>query len=271
MPTQGAGEGAQLTAGLRFACTPDVSALEAALSALAGRHNLLRTRFARSGSLIKQVTQLALSCTQLALSWTLSAPGLTGAFDSWTSHLYAESTSHSLHDVPESPVLQVLGSSGVSVQRKEVSAGKDVMAALQAEAEIPLDPSEEGGVLRATLLDPRVNGSTQPILALTLHAVAGAEPSLALLQSQLLAVYAGARAGGQASIRPGLQFRDVLFWLSQRQEQGMQSLSFHCTSGSTLSLVTLVWPVLLQSAQIGAGIHAKGGCLYGIASSRLCR
>ena len=135
--------------------------------------------------------------------------------------------------------LQVLGSSGVSVQQKELSAGEDVMAALRAEAEIPLDPSEEGGVLRATLLEPRVNGSTtQATLALTLHAVAGMEPSLALLQRQLLEAYAGARAGGRASIKAGLQFRDVLYWLSQRQEQGTQTLSFHLV----VLLLDIVWP-----------------------------
>ena len=61
VPTQGAGEGSQLTAGLRFACASDIPALEAALNALAGRHDLLRTHFARSGSFIKQVTQLTLS------------------------------------------------------------------------------------------------------------------------------------------------------------------------------------------------------------------
>ncbi|CAK0785103.1 hypothetical protein CVIRNUC_008309 [Coccomyxa viridis] len=166
--SQGAAEGTQLTAGLKFASAQDVSALEAAVNALAARHDLLRTRFARSGSSVKQV----------------------------------------------------LGSGGVSVQRKDVPAGKDVTAALRAEAEIPLDPSEEGGVLRATLLEPAANGATQPVLVLTLHAVAGAEPSLTLLQSQLLAAYAGARAGSRAPIKPGLQFRDVLYWLSQRQEQG---------------------------------------------------
>ena len=61
MPTQGAAEGTQLTVGLRFASAPDVPALEAAVNALAARHDLLRTRFARSGSSIKQARQLLLS------------------------------------------------------------------------------------------------------------------------------------------------------------------------------------------------------------------
>ena len=138
-------------------------------------------------------------------------------------------------------VMQVLGSRGVSVQRKAVPAGKDITVALRAEAEIPLDPSEEKGVMRATLLEPAANGATQPVLALTLHAVAGAEPSLALLQSQLLVVYAGAKAGGPASIKPGLQFRDVLYWLSQRQEQGARS-SFHCTSDGVFSQISYGLP-----------------------------
>ena len=222
MPMQGAGEGTQLTAGLRFACAPEVSALAAAVTALAARHDLLRTRFARSGNLIEQARQLT-------LRWTLQLHRYP--------RMYVESSVRSLHDVPDNMMylttlaMQVLGSGGVSVQRKGVPAGEDVMAALKREAEILLDPAKEGGVLRATLLEPFANGASQPVLALTLHAVAGAEPSLALLQSQLLAAYARAQAGSRAAIKPGLQFRDVLYWLSQRQEQGAQTSFFHCTLG----------------------------------------
>ena len=168
---------------------------------------------------------------------------------------------------PGSMALQVLGSGGVSVQRKDVTAGKDVMAALQAEAEIPLDPSEERGVLRATLLELSANGASQPVLALTLHAVAGAEPSLALLQSQLLAAYAGAKAGGRASIKPGLQFRDVLYWLSQRQEQGTQTLLLIACLA-----VDLLEPCLACRVQPVQG-SLRGPCQRWASSccSRLCR
>ena len=55
------------------------------------------------------------------------------------------------------------------------------MAALEQEARAPLDPFKENGVLRATLLEPAANGKQEAVLALTLHAVAGAEPSMQLL------------------------------------------------------------------------------------------
>lgn len=165
--------------------------------------------------------------------------------------------------------MQVLGSGGVSVQRKDVPAGKDVTAALRAEAEIPLDPSEEGGVLRATLLEPAANGATQPVLVLTLHAVAGAEPSLTLLQSQLLAAYAGARAGSRAPIKPGLQFRDVLYWLSQRQEQGAQSASIPCTSGRVFSQIFYGLPCPACCKMNGRSCEEP--CLHIMACSLLYR
>ena len=41
-----------------------------------------------------------------------------------------------------------------------------------------------------------------------------------LLQGQLLTAYESAKAGGAGTIAPGLQFRDVLYWLSERQNKG---------------------------------------------------
>ncbi len=107
----------------------------------------------------------------------------------------------------------------VQLQRRQLPAGQDLMAALEEESRVPLDPSKE--VLRALLLEPAANGKQEAILALILHAVAGEEPSMQLLQSQLLAAYESAKSGSAAGIKPGLQFRDVLHWLSERQNKGM--------------------------------------------------
>ena len=41
-----------------------------------------------------------------------------------------------------------------------------------------------------------------------------------LLQGQLLTAYESAKSGSAATIAPGLQFRDVLYWLSERQNKG---------------------------------------------------
>jgi hypothetical protein len=41
-----------------------------------------------------------------------------------------------------------------------------------------------------------------------------------LLQEQLLTAYESARSGGACAVAPGLQFRDVLYWLSERQNKG---------------------------------------------------
>lgn len=101
-------------------------------------------------------------------------------------------------------------------------AGQDLGAALEAEAGVPLDPSKEGGVLRATLLESAANGKQEAVLALTLHAIAGEEPSMQLLQSQVLAAYENAHSGSSTSVKSGLQFRDVLHWLSERQNKGMR-------------------------------------------------
>ena len=124
---------------------------------------------------------------------------------------------------------QVL-SGEVPLQRKQLRAGRDVTAALEEEARIPLDPSKEGGVMRATLLEPAANGKHEAVLALTLHAVAGEEPSMQLLQSQLLTVYESAKSGGAAGLKPGLQFRDVLHWLSERQNKGVHPALSLCKS-----------------------------------------
>jgi hypothetical protein len=50
-------ESSQLTAALKFPSPPDAPALEAALKALAARHDLLRTRFARSARSDKATLQ----------------------------------------------------------------------------------------------------------------------------------------------------------------------------------------------------------------------
>lgn len=115
------------------------------------------------------------------------------------------------------------------LQCKQLPAGQDLMAALEEEARTLLDPSQESGVLRATLLEPAANGEQEAVLALTLHAVAGEEPSMQLLQSQVLAAYEGAKSGDTGGIAPGLQFRDVLHWLSERQSKGVhiKSLQLH--------------------------------------------
>ena len=101
-------------------------------------------------------------------------------------------------------------------------AGQNIETALEKEARIPLNPLKEGGVLRVTLLEPGLNGRQEAFLALTLHVLAGAEPSMQLLQDHVLAAYENAKSGIAASIKPGLQFRDVLHWLSQRQNKGVQ-------------------------------------------------
>lgn len=48
-------EGAQLTAALRFSSAPDLGALEAALRAVADRHDLLRTKFSSTSKGTLQV------------------------------------------------------------------------------------------------------------------------------------------------------------------------------------------------------------------------
>lgn len=50
-------ESSQLTAALKFPSPPDAPALEAALKALAARHDLLRTRFTRSDKAALQAGQ----------------------------------------------------------------------------------------------------------------------------------------------------------------------------------------------------------------------
>ena len=127
----------------------------------------------------------------------------------------------------------------VQLERKQLPAGQDLMAALGDESRAPLNPSKE--VLRATLLEPAANGKQEAVLALTLHAVAGEEPSMQLLQSQLVAAYESAKSGNAIGIVPGLQFRDVLHWLSERQNKGMPFIHLnlhaaHCIQEFSASL-----------------------------------
>ena len=56
-------ESSQLTAALKFPSPPDAPALEAALKALAARHDLLRTRFTRSDKGALQARQPYQDCS----------------------------------------------------------------------------------------------------------------------------------------------------------------------------------------------------------------
>ena len=54
-----------------------------------------------------------------------------------------------------------------------------------------------------------------------------------LLQGQLLTAYENAKSGGAGTIAPGLQFRDVLHWLSERQNKGAPPETFQNIHSST--------------------------------------
>ena len=242
-PWQHPEEGAQLTAALEFPSAPDTGALQAALKAVADRHDLLRTRFSSTSkgtlqvgldfftstapfpvskaALLSKLWLLHMSCmapTDIMCNFCQAAELAVRIYTHPLSHVQRFQATQVATFAFE--LAQVLGGA-VPLQQKQLPAGMDLMAALEEEAGISLDPSMEGGVLRATLLEPAANGKQEAVLALTLHAVAGEEPSMQLLQSQIQAAYESAKSGAAAGLKPGLQFRDVLHWLSERQNKGV--------------------------------------------------